>query len=52
MLESAPLQKLAREGELALFPHEGFWLGMDTYRDWMELNERWNAGNAPWRVWA
>jgi glucose-1-phosphate cytidylyltransferase len=51
MLESAPLQKLAREGELALFPHEGFWMGMDTYRDWTELNERWNSGEVPWRVW-
>lgn len=49
--ESAPLQKLARDGELSVFPHEGYWLGMDTYRDFTELNELWASGEAPWKVW-
>ena len=39
-----PLQQLARDGELSVFPHEGFWMGMDTYRDWTELNALWDRG--------
>lgn len=50
--EHAPLQNLARDGELAVFPHDGFWMGMDTYRDFTELNEIWAGGDAPWKVWA
>ena len=52
MLEHAPLQQLARDRELTLYRHEGFWMGMDTFRDWTELNTRWDRGDAPWRVWA
>lgn len=51
LLEKRPLQHLARDGQLTLFPHEGFWMGMDTYRDWTELNALWDAGEAPWKVW-
>jgi len=51
MLESAPLQRLARDRQLSVFGHEGFWMGMDTYRDWTELNARWDSGQAPWKVW-
>jgi len=51
MLEQQPLQQLARDGELSLYGHEGFWMGMDTYRDWMELNGLWDSGNAAWKVW-
>jgi glucose-1-phosphate cytidylyltransferase len=51
MLEYRPLQQLARDGELSLYGHEGFWMGMDTYRDWMELNGLWDSGNAAWKVW-
>ena len=50
--EHEPLKNLARDGELAVFPHEGFWMGMDTYRDFTELNEIWAGGDAPWKVWA
>ena len=35
----------------AVFVHEGFWHPMDTYRDWLHLNELWKAGQAPWKVW-
>ncbi|ONH33667.1 glucose-1-phosphate cytidylyltransferase [Pseudofrankia asymbiotica] len=52
MLERYPLQQLARDRELTLYPHDGFWMGMDTFRDWTELNQLWDAGTAPWRVWA
>ena len=34
-----------------VFQHEGFWMGMDTFRDWTELNGLWDAGNPPWKVW-
>nr|MDT0663689.1 glucose-1-phosphate cytidylyltransferase [Micromonospora sp. DSM 115978] len=51
MLEASPLQQLARDGQLSLNTHEGFWMGMDTFRDWTELNQLWDAGKAPWRVW-
>jgi glucose-1-phosphate cytidylyltransferase len=51
LLEHRPLQQLARDGQLSIFPHEGFWMGMDTYRDWTELNSLWDGGSAPWRVW-
>lgn len=51
LLEHAPLQQLARDGELTVFPHEGFWMGMDTFRDWTELNGMWDRGNAPWKIW-
>ena len=51
MLESIPLQQLARDRQLSVFEHNGFWMGMDTYRDWTELNGLWDAGTAPWKIW-
>jgi glucose-1-phosphate cytidylyltransferase len=51
MLEKKPLQTLAADGELGVFQHEGFWMGMDTFRDWTELNGLWDAGTPPWKVW-
>lgn len=50
VLENEPLQKLASEKQLAAFRHEGFWQPMDTYRDKLELESLWNAGNPPWTV--
>ncbi|MCH8611905.1 sugar phosphate nucleotidyltransferase [Arsenicicoccus dermatophilus] len=51
MLEKKPLRHVSRDGELAVYEHEGFWMGMDTFRDWKELNERWDEGKAPWKIW-
>lgn len=51
LLEHAPLQQLARDRELTLFEHTGFWMGMDTFRDWTELNGMWDRGDAPWKIW-
>lgn len=51
MLEQNPLQKIARDGQLQVFPHEGFWTGMDTFRDYTMLNDLWKRGAAPWKVW-
>jgi glucose-1-phosphate cytidylyltransferase len=51
LLERSPLQTLARDGELAVFVHEGFWMGMDTPREHAALNEMWANGEAPWKLW-
>jgi glucose-1-phosphate cytidylyltransferase len=51
MLEAEPLQRLARDRQLSVFGHEGFWMGMDTFRDWTALNTLWDAGSAPWKTW-
>jgi glucose-1-phosphate cytidylyltransferase len=51
IMEREPLERLAREGQLAAFRHEGFFFAMDTYREYKALNEMWDSGKAPWRVW-
>ncbi|NTW41762.1 MAG: glucose-1-phosphate cytidylyltransferase [Cellulomonadaceae bacterium] len=51
MLEHEPLARLAAEGELAAYRHEGFWQPMDTFRESQLLNEMWDTGSAPWKVW-
>ena len=49
--EKEPLETLAEEGQLAAFEHHGFWQPMDTLRDMTHLEELWQSGNAPWKVW-
>lgn len=49
--EKYPLETLARTGQLMPFFHKGFWQPMDTLRDKLQLEEYWNSGNAPWKVW-
>jgi glucose-1-phosphate cytidylyltransferase len=49
--ERDPLQRLAEEGNLAAFHHDGFWQPIDTLRDKIYLEELWQSGNAPWKVW-
>ena len=51
VLERAPLQRLAADGQLRAHRHGGFWECMDTYKDAALLNDLWAAGRAPWRVW-
>jgi glucose-1-phosphate cytidylyltransferase len=51
VLEEAPLHQLAVDGQIAAYPHRGFWQPMDTYRETLALNELWDAGKAPWRTW-
>ncbi len=51
VLEREPLERLAAEGELRAYRHRGFWECMDTYKDAVALNDYWEAGKAPWRVW-
>jgi glucose-1-phosphate cytidylyltransferase len=49
--ERAPLEGLARDGQLAAYVHGGFWRPMDTLRDKHQLEELWAAGAAPWKTW-
>jgi glucose-1-phosphate cytidylyltransferase len=51
VLERAPLERLAADGELRAHRHAGFWECMDTYKDAVMLNDLWAAGKAPWRLW-
>jgi glucose-1-phosphate cytidylyltransferase len=47
-LELDPLQRLAQEGELMAFKHDGFFFSMDTFRDYKYLNDMWDKGETPW----
>lgn len=49
--ESGPLERLANEGQLAAWQHEGFWQPMDTVRERDLLEALWNQGTPPWRCW-
>ncbi len=51
VLERAPLERLASDGQLRAFRHEGFWDCMDTYKDAVLLNDLWSSGEAPWKLW-
>jgi len=50
--ERAPLERLTQSGQLMAFRHEGFWQPMDTLREKNLLEELWNSGQAPWKVWS
>jgi glucose-1-phosphate cytidylyltransferase len=49
--EQQPLQRLAAEGEVMAYEHQGFWQPMDTLRDKTYLEELWASGQAPWKTW-
>jgi glucose-1-phosphate cytidylyltransferase len=51
VLENEPLAKLASDGQLAAYRHNGFWQPMDTLRESNFLNELWNCNEAPWKNW-
>ncbi len=50
-LEREPLERLAADGQLMAYRHDGFWQCMDTIRDKVHLQELWDSGAAPWKVW-
>jgi len=50
-LESEPLENLTADGELMVYPHDGFWQCVDTYRELNLLNDLWKSCNPPWKVW-
>ena len=52
VLEKAPLENLAKDGQLMVYQHHGFWKCMDTQRDHKQLEEMWDGGNAPWKIWS
>jgi glucose-1-phosphate cytidylyltransferase len=52
VLERQPLATLAAQGQLRAFRHEGFWDCLDTYKDAQLLNDLWQTGAAPWKLWA
>jgi glucose-1-phosphate cytidylyltransferase len=49
--EKEPMEKIARDGEMLTYKHEGFWKPMDTLRDKHELETDWIAGKAKWKIW-
>jgi glucose-1-phosphate cytidylyltransferase len=51
VFEKAPLETVAKMGQLVAYKHKGFWQCMDTQRDKMQLEEMWADGQAPWRKW-
>jgi len=52
ILEREPLEKLASEGQLIVYRHDGFFFAMDTFREYQILNQMWDSGEAPWKVWS
>lgn len=52
VLEKNPFERLAADNQLMAYRHNGFFYAMDTFREFQELNEMWDAGNAPWKVWS
>ncbi|MDP3713059.1 MAG: glucose-1-phosphate cytidylyltransferase [Mycobacteriales bacterium] len=52
VLEQEPLAELAARRELVAYQHSGWWQPMDTYRESTMLNEMWDRGDAPWKVWS
>ena len=51
VLEREPLVRLAKDRQLAMYKHHGFWACMDTQRDLEDLNSKWASGSAPWAAW-
>jgi glucose-1-phosphate cytidylyltransferase len=49
--ELEPLSNLVRDNQLFAFKHNGFWQPMDTLREKKKLNELWDKGSAPWKIW-
>jgi len=51
VLEREPLERLAGDGQLAVYAHDGFWQCMDTYRDYQHLKQLWESGEPEWKTW-
>lgn len=51
IFEREPMTRLAEDGQLRAYRHEGFWQCMDTLRDVVSLEEQWGTGKAPWKIW-
>ena len=51
ILEQEPLRQAAADGEMMMFAHDEWWQCMDTFREWKMLQNAWESGSAPWKVW-
>lgn len=51
ILERKPMEQIAEEGQMMAFQHNGFWIGMDTFREYEMLNNMWDKEQAPWKLW-
>ena len=52
VFEQTPMNRLSADRELTAYQHQGFWHGMDTLWDKITLNDLWNDGKAPWKIWS
>ena len=50
-MEHIALKRLARIKELSLYKHDGFWFSVDTNKELEDLNQMWESGDAPWKIW-
>lgn len=51
VFEKEPLPAMSKDRQLHVFKHDGYWQAMDTMREYIMLNDMWNSGDAPWKVW-
>ena len=51
ILERTPMERLAADGQMMMYAHNGFWECVDTYRDLKSLQKKWDAGNPKWKIW-
>jgi len=49
--EKEPMENIAKDGHMFSYKHNGFWRPMDTLKDKQDLNEMWDNGNSPWKIW-
>jgi glucose-1-phosphate cytidylyltransferase len=52
VLETSPMERLVADGQLMSYKHENFWQCMDTLRERQQLEDLWNSGKAPWKIWS
>lgn len=50
-MDTEGLKRLARDNQLSLYKHDGFWFAIDTYKELEDLNKIWNSGKVPWKIW-
>jgi glucose-1-phosphate cytidylyltransferase len=51
ILERKPLENVTKDGQMMAFRHNGFWIGMDTFREYEMLNQMWDDNKAVWKIW-
>lgn len=51
VLEKEPIARMVADGQLGVYEHNGYWQCMDTLREYRQLNELWEQGKAPWKIW-